>query len=72
MKFNLILEDGSILTNCTVLSARGVAKNRKDVWSAFKYEGRVTIKNDKFFNLQVKSRDLYVIEEILNIEEVVA
>lgn len=72
MKFNLILEDGSVLTNCTILSSRGIAKNKKDVWSAFKYEGKVTIKNDNFFNLLVKCRDLYIIEEVLNIEEVVA
>lgn len=72
MRFNLILEDGSMIKNCTVLSSRGIARNRKDVWSAFKYEGRVTIKNNYFFNMSIKARDIYTVEEVIEIKEVVA
>lgn len=64
MRFNILLEDGGVYQNSVVLTGRGIAQSRRDVFCALKYEGGICICNKIFRNKLIKSKDIYEIEEI--------
>ncbi|WP_368263428.1 hypothetical protein [Clostridium disporicum] len=66
MRFYILMEDGGVYSNAIVLSSRGIARNKKDVICALKYEGAITICNNRFVNKKLLSKDVYEIEEMNN------
>lgn len=65
-KFNIILEDGGVYQNCVILTSRGSARNKRDVFVALKYEKCITICNKFNFNKRIYNFNIYEVEEILN------
>lgn len=64
MRFNILLEDGGVYQNATVLTGRGIAQTKRDIVCAIKYEGGICICNKFFQNKLIKSKDVYEVEEI--------
>lgn len=64
MRFNIILEDGGVYQNAVVLTSRGIAESKRDVFCALKYEGGICICNKFFRNKLLKSNDVYEVEDI--------
>jgi len=58
------MEDGGVYSNAIVLSSRGMARDKKDVYCALKYEGAITICNSRFINKKLDAKYVYEIEEM--------
>lgn len=64
MKFNIICEDGGVFQNAIILTQRGIAGCRRDVFCALKYEGAISICNKYYMNYLIESKDVYEVEEV--------
>ena len=62
MKFNIILENGLYLPNCTVYSNYGIARNMTDFGNAIHKEKQVTIYNNNTSNEIIKDFEIYEYE----------
>lgn len=71
-KFNIIKENGCLYQKVIVLSNRGVARNVKDVRSAVKYEGGITILGKGYINEFISAKDFYEVEEVVSFKETVS
>lgn len=63
MKFEIIMEDGGIYKQVIILSSRGIARNKRDVLCALKYEGFITIYSSSLKNQKLIAKDIYEIVE---------
>lgn len=68
-KFNIIREDGCLYQRVIVLSTRGTARNARDVRSAVKYEGGITILGQGCMNEFISAKDFYEVEEVILFKE---
>ena len=64
MKFNIIMEDGGVFTNCLVLVNKGMAETKRDIHIAMKYQGGFCICNKYYRNYWIESLSVYDIEPI--------
>lgn len=62
-KFNVILEDGSLMPNCTLRCNKGVIRDRRDLNNALKWEREVKATNQYHSNCPIKNHEIYTIEE---------
>ena len=67
MRFNIILEDGGVYRNSMILTTRGIAESKRDIYCALKYDGCIWICNKYFKNKRINSKDIYEVEEVLNL-----
>lgn len=64
MRFNIIMEDGGVYLNALILSTKGMARSKRDVHCALKYEGCITICCKHAVNKRISARDIYDVEEL--------
>lgn len=71
MRFYIIMEDGGVYQNALILSSKGMARSKRDVHCALKYEGCVTICCKYAINKKLMAKDIYAIEEIIEFKEII-
>lgn len=71
-KFNIVKENGCLYQKVIVLSNRGVARNVRDVHSALKYEGGITILGKGCMNEFISAKDFYDIEEVVSFKKTIS
>lgn len=70
-KFNIIKENGCLYEKVIVLSNKGVARNTRDVRSAIRYEGGITLLGKGCMNEFISAKEFYDVEEVVSYKEVV-
>ena len=65
------MEDGGVYQNALILSTKGMARSKRDVHCALKYEGCITICCKYAVNKRLLAKDIYAVEEIKEFKEVV-
>lgn len=65
MKFNIILEDGGLFKDSIIITNKGLARNKRDVFFALKYDKQITVCNKFNLNRLIKSTDIYHYEEVI-------
>lgn len=64
MRFYILMEDGGVYQNAIILSSKGMARSKRDVHCALKYEGCITICCKYAVNKRLRAKDVYEVEEI--------
>lgn len=70
-KFNIIKENGCLYEKVIVLSNKGIARNVRDVRSAIKYEGGITLLGKGCMNEFISAKEFYEVEEVISYKEVI-
>jgi len=63
-KFNILLEDGSLIKECNVFSNFGHARNVRDIKNALRKESRIVVNNEFIKREVINARNVYEVEII--------
>lgn len=63
-RFNVLLEDGSLIKDCNVFSNFGNARNIRDVKNALSKESRIIVNNEYVRRQVVSAKNVYEVEII--------
>lgn len=69
MRFYILMEDGGVYQNAMILSSKGMARSKRDVHCALKYEGCITICCKFAVNKKLMAKDVYEVEEVKEYSE---